>query len=255
MTVKVSHSGIVSTICLTAPPQNLLTIEIMDALVEAHREADAHGETRVILTTSGVENIFSNGLDPMYVLERNDQDRRLIFKGVGRLLHGLYSLGKPHICKINGPAMAGGAIMAIPADFRYFHKEQGRMSFAEVKVGLPIPEALVEVIRGVVRPHYLKNVVMMAGNLDAEMALDAGLADGVASGDQLDELIEKQIGRLSRLSPSVLRATKNSMRRRVLEMTRVFQNGDPNFDQFVGDQFLGEGLRALVEGRFPNFNL
>lgn len=253
MTVEVNHNGVVSTISLTAPPQNLLTTDIMDALVEAHQQADAHPDTRVIVTTSGLENMFSNGLDPMYVLKKNDEDRRDIFKGVGRMLHGLYALGKPHICVVNGPAMAGGAIMAIPADFRYFDSEHGRMSFAEVKVGLPIPEALVEVIRGVVRPQYLRHVIMMAGNLDAKTALDAGLADGAASGEALNELVEKQIGRLSRLSPAVLKATKASMRRRVLEMTRSFQKGDPNFEHFVGDNFLGEGLRALVENRFANF--
>ncbi len=253
MSVTVKHEGPVSTITLAIPPMNLMNIEVMDALVEAHREADAHSETRVIVTDSGVPRMFSNGLDPQYVLEKTPEDRVDIFRAVGRMLHGLFSLSKPHICRVTGPAMAGGAILAITADFRYFEAEHGRISFAEPKVGLPIPEAIVQVIRHFCNPSYLRQVVMFAMNMDAQQARTVGIADGVATGDAFEEMVQKQVERLARLSPSVLKETKRALRQETFPYTEAFQERDTSISTFVGDDFLGEGLHALIEDRFPNF--
>ncbi len=253
MTITIKKEGLVSTVILDEPPQNLMTIAFMDELVEAHKEADAHPDTRVIITASAVPGMFSNGLDPAYVLERSKRERVPIFRAVGRMLHGLFSLGKPHIAKITGPAMAGGAILAITADFRFFETEQGRMSFSEPKVGLPIPESVAVVIRHFCNPAYLREVVLLARNMDAAFAVASGMADGAAPADKLEEMVYKQAERLARLSPSIMKTTKRGLRREILPRTEAFQHGDPAFDQFVGDQFLGEGLTALVENRFPRF--
>lgn len=253
MTVTLKQHGWVSVVTFDAPPLNLMTIEIMDRLVEAHREADADPETRVILTTSAVPGMFSNGLDPTYVLGFEAERRPQIFRAVGRMLHYLFELSKPHICKVSGPAMAGGAILAITADFRAFDNEHGRLSFAEPKVGLPIPKAVVRVIEHFCRPAKLREVIMLGKNMDAKEALAAGIADIASSGDELDKAIQKLAERLCRLSPAVLAATKRDMRGNILELTRQCAESQPDFDRFLGDDFLGEGLRALVEGRFANF--
>ncbi len=253
MTVKLTHRGPISIVSFEAPPLNLMTIEIMDRLIAAHQEADARPETRVILTVSGTPGIFSNGLDPGYVLGFEPERRLEIFRGVGRMLHNLFALSKPHICKISGPAMAGGAILAITADFRAFDAKHGRLSFAEPKVGLPIPGAVVRVISHFCQPKMLRQVVMLGKNMDGEDALAAGIADIVAETEALDGEIGKLAERICRLSPAVMAATKRDMRGELLELTRPFAEGQPGLERFMGEDFLGEGLRALVEKRFPNF--
>ena len=253
MKVSVQHEGVVSRVILDNPPLNLLDIETMDALVDAHKEADAHPETRVILTESAVPHVFCNGLDPQYVLSLEEGKRTDVFRAVGRMLHGLFSLGKPHISLIKGPAMAGGAVLAITSDFRIFDVEHGRLSFSEPKVGLPIPEAITAVIKQYCARPFLRDVVMLAKNMDARQAMLAGLADSAAKPEGFDEVVQKLVERLARLSPSVLKETKRGMRCEALVKTAAFLEGDAAFDRFVGDGFLGEGLKALVEERFPNF--
>lgn len=250
--VTVSHEGAVSTVTFDAPPQNLLDIDMMDRLVQAHLEADAHPRTQVIVTRSAVPGVFCHGLDPLYVLALAPADRPPVFHAIGRVLHHLLALGKPHITVISGAALAGGAILAIPSDFRFFDADQGRLSFTEVKVGLPLPGALCDVIAHFCSPALLRDVVL-GKNLDAREAVAAGLGDGMATGAALETLITKQIERLTRVSPAVLRATKHALRRRLLEQTAQFMKGDALFESFVGDDFLGEGLRALVEQRRPRF--
>ena len=250
--VTVRHEGAVSTVTFDAPPHNLLDIDIMDRLVRAHLEADAHPRTQVIVTRSALPQMFCNGLDPDYVVALAPVDRPPVFHAVGRVLHHLFALTKPHISVIAGPAMAGGAILAIPSDFRFFDSDHGRISFTEVKVGLPLPEALCAVIGHFCSPPVLRDVVL-GRNLDAREAVAAGLGDGHASGAALEALVTKQVERLTRISPAVLRATKLALRRRLLEQTSAFMHGDPLFESFVGDDFLGEGLRALLEQRRPRF--
>jgi len=252
--VTVSHEGMASVVTMNNPPMNLMDIETMDALLAAHQEADAHPDTRVIVTRSAIEGMFSNGLNPMYVLERDAAGRLDVFTGVGRLVTGIYSLTKPHITVVNGPAMAGGAVLAILSDFRYFDQDHGRISFAEGKVGVPIPEGLIAIIRDVCQPTMLRDVVLMGKNLDAEEAKAAGLADGIAPSEQLDAIVDKQVERIARLSLDVLRVTKANLRAPVLARTQnVLQDsgGGHEFAKFVGEAYLGEGLKAVIEARPP----
>lgn len=252
--ITLQHEGAVSTVTYTNPPFNLLDIEVMDALVAAHREADQNPETRVIVTRSGLEGMFSNGLNPMVVINMSEDERVDMFRAVGRLVHGIYSLKKPHITVCNGPAMAGGAVWAILSDWRYMDADRGRISFAESKVGVPVPEGLINIIRAVCLPSALTDVVLMAKNVPAPEAKALGLVDEIAPADQLDALVSKQCQRIARLSPQVLAATKHGLRARVLRETEhMLAATDSDFDRFVGPEFLGEGLNAFMEGRPPVF--
>jgi len=254
--VSVSHEGNVSTITFNAPPMNLMNIEILDALVEAHREADAHPDTRVMVTRSAIDRMFCNGLDPSYVLEHDSEGRLDIFRAIGRLAHGIYALTKPHITVVNGPAMAGGAVLALLSDYRYFAEEKGRISYSEVKVGIPVPSGIIDLLASIVHQPHLRDIVMLGKNMDARAAMQAGLADGIAPADKLEEAVAKQVNRLSRLSPDVLRTVKAHMRAPLLPTLANTLQGDAQsheFTQFVEAPYLGEGLGALVEGRPPVF--
>ena len=251
-TITVTHEGMVSTVTYTNPLFNLLDVEVMDGLVAAHREADAHPQTRVIMTRSGIEGMFCNGLNPLLVLESDLNGRIAFFDAVGRMVHGLYSLKKPHIAVLNGPAMAGGAVLAITADFRYMDQERGALCFAESKVGVPVPEGLAAVIAAVCLPSMLREVVLLGKNLKPEQALAAGLVDGLADAAGLDALVDTQVARLARLSPGVLAATKAALRAPVLAGTSILaQESGREFAPFLGDAYLGEGLRAYLDGRQP----
>lgn len=253
MPLSLEHNGPVSRVVMDLPTQNLLNIEVMDELVDLHRQADAREETRVIVTASAVEGVFSNGLDPKYVIGMPTPERPKIFNGVGRMLHGLFSLSKPHIAEISGPAMAGGAIIALTADFRYFDAEIGRMSFSEAKVGLPLPPAVIAAIECFVAKPFVREVAMLAANMDAAYAQKVGLCDGQWGREDYRAMVDKAIGRLARLSPTVVAETKRNMRKDVLPKLESLMNREDEILPFVGDDLLGEGLLALVENRFPNF--
>jgi enoyl-CoA hydratase/carnithine racemase len=214
--VSVTHEESVSTVVFNHAPMNLMNIESMAALLEAHREADANPDTRVIVMRSGIDKLFSNGIDPMAVLPADTEGRTAVFAALERLIRVLISLGKPHIAVLNGPALAGGAVLAVAADFRYFDEKAGAICFAEAKVGLPIPASIITLIRQYCAPAMLREVVLLGKHLKAPRALEAGLADGVATGPALEAMVALQVARLARLSPAVLRTTKEKLHRSLL---------------------------------------
>ena len=253
--ITLSHEGPASIVTLTQPPFNLLDIQTIDRLVALHQEADAHPGSHVIVTRSGLEGMFCNGLNPLTVLDADREGRVAIFEAVARLAAGLYRLKKNHIAVLNGPAMAGGAVLAILADFRYMDSERGVICFAEAKVGVPVPEGLVAVIASVCQPAALREVVMLGKKYEPQDALAIGLVDGIAPASELDALVNKQVARLSRLSLDVLKACKASIRAAVLPnaSNALAISSGKAFLDFVGDDYLGEGLKAFMEGRQPVF--
>lgn len=254
--IALSKHGPASIVTLNKPPFNLLDIDTMDELVAVHRRADDEPDTRVIVTRSGLDGMFCNGLNPMTVLEADTRGRQEVFEAVARMVRGLYGLRKPHIAVLNGPAMAGGAVLAILADFRYMDKDRGALCFAEAKVGVPVPLGLTQIIRNVCTPPALREVVMLGKNMDPATALSFGLVDGLASASELDAMVEKQVARLARLSLDVLKACKAALRAGVISNPdNIFApvDGTKPFMEFVGDEYLGEGLRAFLESRQPVF--
>ncbi|MCB1051845.1 MAG: enoyl-CoA hydratase/isomerase family protein [Acidobacteria bacterium] len=253
MTLQLIHEGSVSRIRMKLAPMNLLNLEVLDELINLHQQADKHPETRVIVTQSDLPNMFCNGLDPMYVLKADRAGREAIFRGIARLFRDLLSLQKPHLAVLNGPAMAGGAIIALTADFRLMDQEHGRFCFSEPKVGLPIPQAIAQTIAHFCAPAALREVVLMGKNMDAAYAVQVGMADWAGPSSELMEATQTQVAKLERLSPAVLAATKQALRGHLIRMAQGFADDAGDFLHFVEDDFVGEGLKALVEGRKPQF--
>lgn len=252
--VTLTHEDHVSTITFDYAPFNLLDIGSMDALIEAHKEADANPDTRVMITRSGIEGMYSNGVSPMAIIEGDAETREATFAAVGRLIHEIYALDKPHITVVNGPAMAGGAVLAILADWRYFVEGAGEISFAETKVGVPVPSSVSDIVATVCNPSALNDIILMAQRCDAKTALDVGLANVIAPADQIEGLVAKHVQRIARMSPGVLRRTKTQLRADVRAKTiRTMEGGMEPLRDFLTDDYLGEGLKAFMEGRAPVF--
>jgi enoyl-CoA hydratase/carnithine racemase len=94
---------------------------------------------------------------------------------------------------------------------------------------------------------------MLAKNMDAVDALKFGLADGTGQSTELPEMTAKLAERLARISPTVMAEIKRGLLAHLVPLTEAMTERDAAFDHFVGDDFLGEGLAALVERRFANF--
>ena len=251
--VQVEHQGVRSTVWLNYAPLNLLTYERIQEIIKAHQAADCEPSTRVIVTRSRLPQIFSHGLDPEYLLKKNEVERAAAFQGISDLLYHMMGLKKPLIAAVEGDTFAGGAVLAATADFRLFHQEHGKLSFAEAKVGLAMPRAMIQMLSSFVSPGALREVVMMGKNFDAPAALQAGIANGVYGGPQFEKALDDWCTKLARLHPLVHEVNKGHINKKARNMARKLCRSDKAYRPFMGAGLLEEGLKSVVEKRPPKF--
>jgi len=105
-------------------------------------------------------------------------------------------------------------------------------------------------------PTAMRDVVMLGKNYDPRSALAVGLVDGLAVAAELDAIVNKQVSRLARLSLDVVKECKASLRAPIMARAKNILApvaSGKSFTHFVSDEYLGEGLRAFLEGRQPVF--
>ena len=251
--LQVEHQGVRSTIWLNYAPLNLLTYDRLQEIIKAHQTADLEPTTRVIVMRSRLPQIFSHGLDPESLLKKNEIERAAVFQGISELLYHMLGLKKPLIAAIEGDTFAGGAVLAATADFRLFHQEHGKLSFAEAKVGLAMPRALIQLISSFVSPGALREIVMMGKNLDASAAMQTGVANGVYEGAQFEKALTDWCNKLARLHPLVHEVNKERINKKARNMARKLIRSDQVYRPFMGAGLLEEGLKSVVEKRPAKF--
>src|SRR5215212_3154423 len=104
-----------------------------------------------------------------------EQQREMV-GGINQLFHDWYGLPHPVVAAVNGHAVAGGLILALCADHRV-GAARASYGLTELRVGAPYPGAALAVIRAELDPGPLRRLVLGAGLVDGEAALQLGLVD------------------------------------------------------------------------------
>lgn len=252
--LQITDQGVFTSIALNQPPMNCLTSdfmqEIMATLGDLQRRPAA-SKPRVIILRSAISGVFSYGMDPQYFLKSNMDGRKRLFQVLAEMLDAFYRLGIPVVADISGPALAGGAVLALIADFTTIGKETGKISFSETKVGLPVPPIVQDLVRYKVNPSACLDVFLIGKNYDADAALRIGMVNHVHSNDQeRDQFIKDICSRFERLAPEVVARTLLDAKSHLLAGKAEFlRSMESQFVPFLSDEFLGKGLKALVAGQ------
>lgn len=184
--VRVEARDGVVVVTLDGPRGNALSPafikEISRALYQAEQlcgPVDDPVHHAVVLT--GKPGVFSAGLD---LKEGHALPRNLMADWVddfeGMFLQ-LFNFRLPVVAAVNGPAIAGGAVLALACDERVAPLD-GRFEFGlnEVALGLPFPSAALEIARFSVEPRQQVEVLLKGRRFDRSEALDRGLVDELA---------------------------------------------------------------------------
>jgi enoyl-CoA hydratase len=86
---------------------------------------------------------------------------------------------RPVVAAVNGHAIAGGCVLACAADRRIAARGGARLGVTELQVGVPFPAIALEIMRAVVPPRHLAEMVYGGGTVSVDEALDRGLLDAV----------------------------------------------------------------------------
>lgn len=147
----------------------------------AFREASREGRAVVLV---GNAKAFCAGLD-LKTLPGLDQAGLAAFvRGFNALFHQVWTHPRPVVAAVDGPAMAGGAILALCSDLRVV-APGARIGLTEVQVGVPFPAPIVELARHTLPAHEHGPAILQAFVRPGDDCVRTGWAHHLAPKDVL----------------------------------------------------------------------
>lgn len=140
--VETPHDG-VALLRMDDGKVNAIGPAFLDAFPRAWREATADDRAVVL---GGNARAFCAGLDlkTLPTLPREELVR--FARGFLRLFADVQRHPRPVVGAVDGPALAGGAVLALASDMRLVGP-RARLGLTEVPVGIPFPGAVLDLAR------------------------------------------------------------------------------------------------------------
>ncbi|KAK0265954.1 hypothetical protein LTS16_023017 [Friedmanniomyces endolithicus] len=161
-------------ITFSSPPDNRLTSTRHDA--------------GVVITTSGIEKFYSNGLD----LEHASFTPGFFPDTLYALWRRLLTYPMPTIALLNGHAFAGALMLAMMHDYRMMNPHKGYVCLNEVELGVPLRPPMTSIFRQKVSAQTYRKLVLEAARYKALEAFKEGIVDWLGGLDEaltyVDEL-------------------------------------------------------------------
>ena len=201
----------IATITLNVPEKrNAISSQMVAELLDAFRQAEK-GPARVVILT-GQGKAFCAGMDlgelqelAKETQEKNIEDARRLSK----MLYRLYSFPKPVIAAVNGPAIAGGCMLATLTDFTLAVPE-AKFGYPEVKLGF-MPALVVVFLRRQVADRAARALLLTGRIIGAAEAYRIGLVTEIVPPEKLMDRAHEIASELIAASPTSITRTKNFM--------------------------------------------
>jgi enoyl-CoA hydratase/carnithine racemase len=236
---------------------NALSLKLMGELTEvAVSLEDDPGVSAVVL--AGADTAFTAGMDlrdPAVAAARAlplGERRRFLAAGP-KLCRAWERVEAVTIVAVEGFCIGGGVALAVACDFRVI-AGNAHFRVPELELGMNMSWQSLPRLTRLVGPARAKRMVIMAEPVDAEAALDWGLADGVAvpGGAVVDAVA--MAARVAAMPPVPVKMTKQSINAAANAINDAVSHMDR--DQFAlcltGEDF-AEGVAAFAEKRPPRF--
>ena len=239
---KLSRVGSTAVLALASDKVNALDLEVLGELTrfveycEQDRGIDA-------LVVTGEGSVFSAGLNVSEVLAHDSGYTAALLDSLHETYVRIFACPLPTVAAINGPAIAGGCLLACAFDKRLI-AEEARIGVTELKVGVSFPTAAVELLRYACGPHA-ERLMLDAGLLPAEEACRVGLAHECLPSSELQASAITAAERLASLDATAYALAKTSMRRAAL--SAMDEESARALDQQVRRHWQDDRTRASLE--------
>ena len=186
-TVRVAVDDGIVTITMDAPRGNALSPQTVRALSQAIYRAetllgDIDDPAAKAIVLVGKPSVFCGGLD---LKEGHTMERGLVADWVDAfeaVFLQLFSIRVPVIAAMSGPAIAGGAVLALACDERVAPMDGPfDIGLNEVSLGLSFPSGALEIARHSLPRQLHTDALVKGRRFDRHEALARGFVDELAS--------------------------------------------------------------------------
>ena len=232
---------------------NALNRATIKELHEAFDKAEDDEDVRVIILTGSGEKAFVAGADISEFADFNVKEgAKLAKKGQEILFDFVENLSTPVIAAVNGFALGGGLELAMACHFR-IASDNAKMGLPEVSLGVIPGYGGTQRLPQLVGKGKAMEMIMTAGMITAEEALNFGLVNYVVTQDELLPLAEKIAGKITRNSPSAISAAIKAVNANFKDGVNGFKIEIEEFGKCFGTEDFEEGTTAFLEKRKANF--
>jgi enoyl-CoA hydratase len=214
---RVSRIGNIAVLELASNEVNALDPIVLGE-VATFVQACADAPDVAALVVTGVGTVFSAGMNVKKILAGDEAYVGELLESFERALLGLLACPIPTVAAVNGPAVAGGCLLACACDRRIV-ADDARMGVTELRVGVSIGVKTVDLFRQVCG-HQAEQLMFDAGLVDAQQACRCGMAHESVPQAELRSRAVSVAGRLGRLDREAYALAKEAARR------RIFSAGD-----------------------------
>ena len=252
--IQVESDRGVRTITLNRPDKrNALSPELIQELI-AVLDDTANCDCGVVILT-GAGSAFCAGLDMEHLATmtaRTVEQHRRDSENMAHALRTLYEFPKPIIAAVNGPAIAGGMILATLCDFTYAVPD-ARFGYTEVRVGF-VPAIAASFLIRQVGEKRTRELLLSGRILKADEACRLGLVTRIVQPDDLMAEAHSMAQTLLQNSPQAMSAVKQLLRQHSLNQLdgEIEDAIAANALQRSSEDFR-EGVHAFLEHRRPNW--
>jgi len=171
-------------------------------------EADCGQGAALVL--AGEDKFFCNGLNLEVVTQLDPAAMQLFGSRMAEIHKRFLLLPCPTVAAVNGHAFAGGAFMALSCDYRIMREDRGWFAVSEVDVGVPVPPAMMGILQGKLPANTARDALLTGRRYTADEAIEAGIADGKASMEELLEQAKALASQLGTKEPGIFKTLKQT---------------------------------------------
>jgi len=237
---------------LNRPPHNILNAEMLAEIAFAVESLHDHPEVRgLLLQAAPACKSFCGGVDiPEYTNQRVFQ----MLDAFARIYIASLDVGKPLIVAVNGPALGGGCELAAFGDM-VIATPKAKFSQPEIKVLAMFPPFATSIFPHTIGPKRAMEMLLTGEPVSAEEALRLRLVNRVVPEDQLNQVLDDLMARISQHSAPVLAMAKKAIYDGLgMSLINALKNSQNMFlNELYRLEDSQEGLRAIAEKRKPHW--
>lgn len=207
--LQLEQQGAVATVWMNrAELHNAFNTQVIEELHACFAAIHQRDDIRVVIL-AGRGKSFSAGADLNWMKQAGSasrQENEADALKLAQMLHQLATLKQPTIARVHGIAFGGGMGLASACDICVASTE-AKFATSEVRLGLA-PSTISPYVIRAIGARQASRYFLTAERINAEQALNIGLAHEVASPEALDQTIDAIVDALLLGGPEAQAASK-----------------------------------------------
>ena len=249
-----TQKGNIVFITINRPDKlNALNALTLKEIHEAMKAADEDYKTKAIILTGSGEKAFVAGADIKEFSKFNQvEGTQLSTRGHQLVFDYIENLNTPVICAINGYALGGGLELAMASHIR-ISSDNARFGLPEVSLGLIPGYGGTQRLPQLIGKGRAFELMLSAGMIDSEKALDYGLVNHVVPQEEL-------LNKAHEIATAIIKNSSTAISAAIYAVNAGFDvNKDgyevekESFGNCFGTADFKEGTQAFLKKRKPNF--